>query len=193
MEDIETNKESVLLEELLKNKQVIDSKIISNFELQELLGQLATSQAENKTNRKKNQAPLEERKSKRQNISFSILDNCIFQKLLLFAGFTITLLEEQSTIQRNQSLFSLNLKLMNNSNFNQHEHYSKEEIQILLLENTSSVNSLKVKTKVEYIPAFKLLVNMICPQHMFHEKSLFFWSAFIQTYVSKLQPVQLLT
>jgi len=104
----------------------------------------------------------------------SFLDNCIFQKLLLFAGFTITLLEEQSTIQRNQSLFSLNLKLMNNSNFNQHEHYSKEEIQILLLENTSSVYSLKVKTKVEYIPAFKLLVNMICPQHMFHEKSLFF-------------------
>lgn len=46
---------------------------------------------------------------------------------------------------------------------------------------------------VQYVSAVQLVLSIIVPESMFHDRSLFFWSSFIRLYVSQLTPVSSLS
>jgi len=188
---LDDKEHTAYVRELVKTKtQRPASKVVSEEQMNELFSKLQqNTPVKGKSRREK--LPLEERKQNRSKVSWSIIEESL-SYIFRNAAFIIEL-EASGSSSGHFSVFQLET----GSPF----ILATGELEPVCMDKPLEPSLPKVPpqikkdivTEIQYVTVTEVIRGIFLPRHLFSDKSLFFWSAYIQRYISKLKPVQLLT
>lgn len=167
--DVDDEEVSLFVKKVVKEKsQIQSSKTLSTEQISELYSKLAEIPKKPATKREK--LPLEERILKRDRKSLQVITSSL-HKILSHAAFVI--IHKSKPIRKSR----LSCTVFGSSQADK---------------DSSSEETIQHKKKVEFVSNISIIQQITRPDFAYHHRALFFWSAFIQNYVSLLRPVKLL-
>jgi len=188
---LDDKEHTAYVRELVKTKtQRPASKVVSEEQMNELFSKLQQNiSVTGKSRREK--LPLEERKLNRSRASWSIIEESL-SIIFRNAAFIIEL-EASGSSSGHFSVFQVETGSPFLLATGELEPVSMDKPLESTLPKVPPQIKKDIVTEIQYVTVTEVIRGIFLPRHLFSDKSLFFWSAYIQRYISKLKPVKLLT